>query len=72
MKNETAKEKAKELVTKCMGVRWDIPTSDGKLFALIAVDEIISIMINLNGREIEDNNSQITKWQDVKAEIEKL
>ena len=67
----TAKEKAKELVDKfsneCL-----LTTSGGKVAALIAVDEIISIKPNnpfiVNGYYIEPKKY----WQEVKQEIEKL
>ena len=41
-------------------------------YALIAVDEIISLMIKFHGRHIEDNISEIEYWQEVKLEIELL
>jgi hypothetical protein len=59
----TAKEKAEELVLKCINVRWDIGTGYGKEFAFIAVDEVLGYMGADRGTEF---------WQEVKKEIEKL
>jgi len=82
-----AKLKAKELVDKYLNAPFnckdcDMPYCDikcitlsnpaAKQCALIAVDEIISLMIKFHNRHIEDNSNEITFWQEVKQEINKL
>ena len=57
----TAKEKAKELVSKYF--RWDIGIGYAKECALIAVEEVLGYMGADRGTEF---------WQEVKREIEKL
>ena len=72
----TPQEKAKELVQQFAdelinnGAR--VSKGDCKQCALIAVDEIISLMIKFHNRHIEDNSNEITFWQEVKQEINKL
>lgn len=83
----TPKDKAKELYIKCMDLIPDIDYSSGvsyeynypvklsKMFALIAVDELIE---NQNGmqdflwKEIGYLIPSPTYWQEVKQEIDKL
>ena len=67
------KDKAKELVDK-MWI-YALPNANGswqnaKQCALIAVDEMIGVLIDLNG--IYNITPALTYWQDVKQEIEKL
>jgi len=72
----TPKEKAEELFDK---FRVKVHDRDGtsamngfeaKQCALIAVDEIISVLADLNG--IYNITPAFTYWQEVKQEIEKL
>ena len=70
----TPKEKAIELNEKFM---LTVAGANGfkisfKSHALIAVDEILSLMIKFHGRHIEDNRTQIDYWQEVKQEINNL
>lgn len=74
----TPKEKAEELVNKFYNYVFN-PESHkddnlkwSKECALIAVDEIISLMIKFHNRHIEDNSNEIIFWEEVKQEIEKL
>ena len=72
MAQQTAKEKADELVTKC---RRCLPMNlttmlDAKQCALIAVDEIIKLDYNV--LEYYGNLSSTDYWYEVKQEIEKL
>ena len=68
------KEKAKELVDKFMAIK-SMKLSDysliyypfAKLCALIAVDEILKVVLIYN-----DTQAEVTYWQEVKQEIEKL
>jgi hypothetical protein len=39
--------------------------------ALIAVDEIMSLMIKFHNRHIEDNSNEIYFWEEVKNELNK-
>jgi len=70
------KEKAIELVSKYMMVdthdedHFIIRQQRGKKCALIAVDEMISVLTDLN--EIYNITPALTYWQEVKQEIEKL
>lgn len=67
------KEKAKELVENYYGitdVNWGIRQQ--KQCALIAVEEIRSLMVKFHGRHINNNIGEIEYWDDVKTEIEKL
>jgi hypothetical protein len=70
------KEKAQDLWVKCYERLPDSIYSnyaakmEAKYFALIAVDEMISVLIDLNG--IYNITPALTYWQDVKQEIEKL
>ena len=71
------KEKAEELIHKFAKPidalhKYPMCYETSKQCALIAVDEIISLMIKFHGRHIEDNISEIEYWQKVKQEIEKL
>lgn len=74
----TPKEKAKELLDKFTfaSIYFTNNTNGAKLnaktCALIAVDEIISLMIKFHGRHIKDNLSEIKYWEEVKQEIEAL
>lgn len=70
----TPKEKAIELFEKCYDA---IPSNDMGLnddasekCALIAVDEMISVLTDLNG--IYNIKPALVYWQEVKQEIEKL
>ena len=68
----TAREKAKELVQK-MRVHspvWEIE-GDAKQCALIAVDEIIDVLVDLSFSEFTFIND-VVYWNEVKQEIEKL
>lgn len=76
------KEKAKQLVDKyrkyvddgrhngfySSQTTWD----NQKECALIAVEEIRSLMVKFHGRHINNNIGEIEYWDDVKTEIEKL
>lgn len=75
----TPKEKAEELVSKYENIETNIPingrynfamtySTDAETYALIAVDEIISTIMDL---KLYDNSS-LTYWIQVKEEIEKL
>jgi hypothetical protein len=72
----TSKEKAVELVKKfsrfaCMG-RFECKYErhqNAKKIAIISVDEIINA---IDWHEFEVPNKEITYWQEVKQEIEKL
>ena len=72
----TPKEKANEIVKKMfhnLNVKIDINrVNEAKQCALIAVDEILSLMIKFHNRHIEDNSNEIIFWECVKEEIEKL
>jgi hypothetical protein len=70
----TPKEKAIELNEKFM---LTVAGTNGfkisfKSHALIAVDEILSLMIKFHNRHIEDNSNEIIFWELVKEEINKL
>jgi hypothetical protein len=62
-----AKKKAKELVDKFINHTHESCKLEAKQCALIAVDEIID---NEKIDNLEDNN--LSYWQEVKSEIEKL
>jgi hypothetical protein len=65
----TTKEKALELIYKYLSVYDIIPIA--KECALILVDEIIKLLVDLsNGRVMYIN--EIRDWQEVKKEIIKL
>jgi len=73
----TSKEKANELYNKFYntdshGNSVKVRESLAKHCALLAVDEILSLMVKFHGRHIEDNLHEISYWQEVKTEIEKL
>jgi len=72
----TPKEKAKELFSKGMSIRWDIPPDEAKTIAMITIDEIISFipyetykdaLHPYDGAELSTNY-----WNEVKLEIEKI
>lgn len=67
----TPKEKAEELADKYWNLNydWDGVTKDewAKEGALIAIDEILKVVSFYN-----DTQAEITYWQEVKQEIEKL
>jgi len=66
----TPKEKAEELY-----VGYWYLTNDSRIAkqcALIAVDEIRSLMIKFHGRHMENNLTEIKYWEEVKTEIEEL
>jgi hypothetical protein len=69
----TPKEKAKELVDKYWiylraGLLYDEEAKDdAKHCALIAVDEILKVASFYN-----DSQAEVTYWEEVKEEIEKL
>lgn len=72
----TPKDKAKELVLKYLRIdnntkEW-FNTRIAKQCALIAVDEILSLMIKFHNRHIEDNSNEIIFWELVKEEINLL
>ena len=75
----TLKDKAKELFDKyCYAIRTE-ETGSGyftniiyaKQCALIAVDEILNLLINVYEFD-EFNNGKVEYWQEVKKELEKL
>ena len=82
----TSKEKARELVEKftdesAFTWRGETRSEKYKLFkakqcALIAVDEIIKaeneFCVHLNTNEYDEGWIKLTKWQEVKNEINKL
>ena len=82
----TPKEKAKYLVDKFyqttpneawinepVGLSEEYKAwKQAKECALIAVDEILSLMIKFHNRHIEDNSNEIIFWELVKEELEKL
>lgn len=71
------KEKAKELVDKYYysmnpnAPDCNISYNQAKQAAIIAVDEILSFMINILQWDIK-HNGNIEYWYEVKSEIEKL
>lgn len=69
------KEKAENLVGRMYLVHSNTASKITMYFAkecaLIAVDEILSLMIKFHGRHIEDNSTEIGYWQEVKNEINK-
>jgi hypothetical protein len=71
----TPKEKAKELVekyaSKCIELDICLPILHGKVFSLIAVDEIIKA-IDFDWMEVQNLESEHRYWDNVKQEIEKL
>lgn len=72
----TPKEKAKELFEKCMqpidGLhKYPMCNDTAKQCALIAVDEIIDVLVDLSFGEFTFIND-VVYWQEVKQEIEKL
>ena len=72
-----AKEKAWQLFNtyRTLEGKWGdkvMYNYDAKQCALIAVDEIKSLMIKFHGRHINDNIVEIEYWQEVKTEINKL
>ena len=80
MSNLTPKEKAQELVDKYRTYSrmadkygYNLPSDEiylAKQCALIAVQEIISLMIKFHRRHIADNSNEITFWNEVRTEIE--
>jgi hypothetical protein len=72
----TPQEKAKELVNKFYLNVLDrngtsaMNTLEVKQCALIAVDEIISLLIKFHGRHINDCSYEIEYYKKVKEEIE--
>ena len=78
----TAKEKAKELVQKYHDMIWETGNTISKPMlkqcALICVDEIVKILMNLRGEFMDLKNISYSKtesleyWQEVKQQIEKL
>jgi hypothetical protein len=65
----TPKEKAKELFEKMKLCLFSDGDYDAKQCALIAVEEILNA---IDWHEFEVPNKEITYWQEVKNEIEKL
>jgi hypothetical protein len=66
----TPKEKARELVRQF----WDLGNMDivkSKVCALIAVDEIIKVLVELSEGKFTFIHN-VEYWQEVKQEIEKL
>ena len=69
----TPKEKAEDLIDKMMlGSQDRLYLRLSKQCALIAVEEIMSLMIKFHNRHIEDNSNEIEYWQEVKNELNKL
>ena len=69
----TPKEKAEDLINKMMlGSQDRLYLRLSKQCALIAVEEIMSLMIKFHNRHIEDNSNEIEYWQEVKNELNKL
>jgi hypothetical protein len=72
----TPKEKAINLIDKMSTHDRDIHPHCthyiAKKCALIAVDEILSLMIKFHNRHIEDNSNEIIFWELVKEEINLL
>jgi len=72
----TPKEKAEELVNKFHNHTWNgednLGNFNAQQCALIAVDEIMSLMIKFHNRHIEDNSNEIYFWEEVKNELNKL
>ena len=72
----TPKQKAKELVDKFYSISGYRRFAIG--YALICVDEITEILMNLRGEFMDLKNISYSKtesleyWQEVKQEIEKL
>ena len=62
----TPKEKAEELVERLYGCA-EINEYTAKRCALIAVDEILNLASFYN-----DTQGEVTYWQEVKQEIEKI
>ena len=73
---KTPKEKAAELIVRFMPYSLSYKDNHAaKLCALIAVDEIISVLPSVNGRppNYQDINKYVTEyWQEVKTEINNL
>ena len=75
----TLKDKAKELFDKyCYAIRTEETDSGyftniiyAKQCALIAVDEILILLINVYEFD-EFNNGKVEYWKEVKQELEKL
>jgi hypothetical protein len=75
----TPKEKAIELCDKFLRTYkvslfppFNKASDEAKQCALIAVDEILSLMIKFHNRHIEDNSNEIIFWELVKEEINLL
>jgi hypothetical protein len=75
----TPKEKAVELCDKFLRTYkvslfppFNKASDEAKQCALIAVDEILSLMIKFHNRHIEDNSNEIIFWELVKEEINEL
>jgi hypothetical protein len=69
----TPKEKAIDLIDKMMlGSKDRLYLRLSKQCALIAIDEILSLMIKFHNRHIEDNSNEIIFWEEVKNEINLL
>jgi hypothetical protein len=76
----TPKEKAEELFNRmCLAMATEkteyayyTNVIHAKQCALIAVDEILSLMIKFHNRHIEDNSNEIIFWELVKEEINLL
>lgn len=78
---KTPRLKAVELVEKFKPCAADyeydfiVELGNAKICALIAVDEIISVLPSINGRQpnYQDINKYVTEyWQEVKTEINNL
>lgn len=50
----------------------DLPTGFLKRSMLLEVNSIISLMIKFHGRQIENNLSEIGRWENLKKEIKNL
>jgi len=66
----TPKEKAKEMFNKYYQTIDIYNFENVKQCALIAADEMISVLADLNG--IYNITPALTYWQEVKQEIEKI
>jgi hypothetical protein len=66
----TPKEKADELFHKFYIHTDGFAKENAKMFAFIAVDEMISVLADLNG--IYNITPALTYWQEVKQEMAKI
>ena len=50
----------------------DLPIGYLKRSMLLEVNSIISLMLKFHGRQIENNLSEVDRWEELKKEIENL